>query len=251
MTQPNKIDVFAADAAPPPPPPRITRAELAPKLDATILRPEAMPAEVHALAADAMRFGCRAVVAAPVWTERLAKMLSGSGVRVVSTVAFPFGTAKSTVKAIEATSTIKEGADEIEVMAHLPYILALDCDAARAELLEVARAARATRKDVVIRVIVEFELLMEQPGDRREQAVECACRAIRESGCDGMLTGTGYHPAGAASAESIMMVKKYAGAGLKLKAALMDDAESAQGALGVGADLIGSEAATQVLEALQ
>ena len=45
-----------------------------------------------------------------------------------------------------------------------------------------------------------------------------------------MLTGTGYHPAGAASAESITMVKKYGGEGLKLKAALMDDPESAQGA---------------------
>jgi len=244
MTEPNKT-------VKPQQPPKMKRAELAPKLDATILKPEAMPAEVHRVATDAMQFGCRAVVAAPVWTQRLAQMVQGSGVRVVSTVAFPFGNAKATVKAIEATSTIKDGADEIEVMAHLPYILAIDLDAARAELLEIARAARATRKDVVIRVIVEFELLMEQPEDRREQAVECACRAVRESGCDGMLTGTGYHPAGAASAESITMVKKYAGTGLKLKAALMDDVESAQGALESGADLIGSEAAAQVLEALQ
>jgi deoxyribose-phosphate aldolase len=104
---------------------------------------------------------------------------------------------------------------------------------------------------VVIRVICEFELLMEQPPDRRERCVETACRAIRESGCDGMLTGTGYHPAGAASAESIIMVKKFAGEGLKLKAALMDDPDSAQGALASGADLIGSEAAAQVLEALR
>ena len=247
MTESNK----PAAEQPKQPPPKLKPAELAPRLDATILRPEAMPAEVHRVASDAMQLGCRAVVAAPVWIERVAKMVQGSGVLVVSTVAFPFGNAKSTVKAIEATSTIKDGADEIEVMAHLPHILAIDLDAARAELLEIARAARATRKDVVIRVIVEFELLMEQPDDRRAKAVECACRAIRESGCDGMLTGTGYHPAGAASAESITMVKKYAGEGLKLKAALMDDAESAQGALEVGADLIGSEAAAQVLEALR
>ncbi len=232
-------------------PAKMKPAELAPRLDATILKPEALSAEVHRIAADAMRFGCRAVVAAPVWTARLAKMVQGSGVRVVSTIAFPFGTAKSTVKAIEATSTIKDGADEIEVVAHVPHILALDVDAARAELLEITRAARATRKDVVIRVICEFELLMEQPPDRRERCVETACRAIRESGCDGMLTGTGYHPAGAASAESIIMVKKFGGEGLKLKAALMDDPDSAQGALASGADLIGSEAAAQVLEALR
>ena len=229
----------------------MTLADLAPRIDLTILRPEAASRDVHKVVADAMQHGLRGVCVAPVWAGRVATMVRGTNLRVCSAVAFPHGTSKSTVKAIEATSTIKDGADEIEVMAHLPHILAIDVDAARAELLEIARAARATRKDVVIRVIVEFELLMEQPDDRREAAVECACRAIRESGCDGMLTGTGYHPAGAASAESIVMVKKYAGVGLKLKAALMDDAESAQGALEVGADLIGSEAAAQVLEALK
>jgi len=230
--------------------PKMKPADLAGRLDATILKPEALSSEVHRIASDAMQYGCRAVVAAPVWTERLAKMVKGSGVRVVSTIAFPFGTAKSTVKAIEATSTIKDGADEIEVVAHIPAILALDLETARAELMEIVRAARATRKDVLIRVICEFELLMELPLERREPTVEVACRAIRESGCDGVITGTGYHPAGAASAESIALVKKY-GEGLTLKAALMDDLESAQGALASGADLIGSEAATQLLEALQ
>jgi deoxyribose-phosphate aldolase len=244
MTETNDSETNDTEPTP------MTPAELAPRLDATILKPEALPSEVHRVATDAMQLGCRAVCAAPVWTARLAKMVQGSGVRVVSTIAFPFGTAKSTVKAIEATSTIKDGADEIEVVAHVPAILALDVDAARAELLEVARAARATRKDVVIRVIVEFELLMELPLDRREPTVEVACRAIRESGCDGMLTGTGYHPAGAASAESIMLVKKF-GEGLTLKAALMDDVQSARGALESGADLVGSEAAAQVLEGLR
>src|SRR5687767_11579932 len=121
--------------------PKMSPADLAGRLDATILKPEALSAEVHKVASDAMQFGCRAVVTAPVWTERLKKMTAGSGVRIVSTIAFPFGTAKSTVKAIEATSTIKDGADEIEVVAHVPHILALDVDAARAELLEITRAA--------------------------------------------------------------------------------------------------------------
>jgi deoxyribose-phosphate aldolase len=230
--------------------PKMKPADLAGRLDATILKPEAMSSEVHRVATEAMQHGCRAVVAAPIWTARLAQMVQGSGVRVVSTIAFPFGTAKSTVKAIEATSTIKDGADEIEVVAHVPAIIALDVDTARAELMEVVRAARATRKDVLIRVITEFELLMELPPESREPAVEVACRAIRESGCDGVITGTGYHPAGAASAESIALVKKY-GQGLTLKAALMDDVESAQGALASGADIIGSEAAAQLLEALR
>ncbi|MEA2734726.1 MAG: deoxyribose-phosphate aldolase, partial [Humisphaera sp.] len=220
----------------------MTPTDLAGKLDHTILKPEALSSEVHRVATEAMQRGSRAVVAAPVWTHRLAQMVQGSGVRVVSTVSFPFGASKSTVKAIEATSTIKDGADEIEVVAHVPPILALDVESARAELMEIVRAARSTRRDVVIRVIVEFEMLMELPPERREPAVETACRAIRESGCDGLVSGTGFHPAGTVSAEALEMVKKYS-EGLTIKAAIVDDLESAQGALASGADLIGSEAA--------
>src|SRR5687768_17827881 len=106
----------------------MTPAELAGRLDHTITKPEAVSAEVHRVATEAMQLGCRAVVAAPVWTNRLSRMVQGSGVRVVSTVAFPFGTSKPTLKAIEATSTIKDGADEIEVVAHLPPILSLDVE---------------------------------------------------------------------------------------------------------------------------
>ena len=224
-------------------------ADLAQRTELAILKPEALSAEVHRVVADAMRFDCASVCVTPVWVSRVARMVEGSGVRVCSAVGFPHGTSKATLKAIEATSTIKDGAAALDVVAHLPHVVSLDVDAARAELMEIVRAARSTRRDVVIRVIVEFELLMELPLDRREPTVEVACRAIRESGCDGLLTGTGYHPAGAASAESIAMVKKY-GEGLTIKAALMDDLQSAQGALAVGAELIGSEAATQVLEAL-
>jgi deoxyribose-phosphate aldolase len=128
-------------------------AELARRTDHTITKAEAVSAEVHRVATEAMRLGGRAVVTAPVWTQRLCRMLQGSGVRVVSVVAFPNGTSKSTVKAIEATSTIKDGADEIEVVPHLPGILSLDVESARAELMEIVRAARSTRREVVIRVI--------------------------------------------------------------------------------------------------
>jgi deoxyribose-phosphate aldolase len=209
------------------------------KLDATILKPEALSAEVHKTATDAMQLGLRAVVAAPVWTQRLATMLRGSGVRVVSVVGFPFGTNKSTLKAIEATSTIKDGAEEIEVVAHLPAVLSFDLDGARAELMEIVRAARSTRRDTVIRVITEIGLLARLGPERSARAVEIACRATRESGCDGLVTASGFHPAGGATAEAIALVKQYA-ADLTIKAAIVDDPAEAQAAIAAGADLIGT-----------
>jgi deoxyribose-phosphate aldolase len=162
-------------------------------------------------------------------------MVQGSGVRVCSAVGFPHGTSKATLKAIEATSTIKDGAEAIDVVAHLPHVIGLDLDAARGELMEIVRAARSTRRDVAIHVIFETALLA-QLGDRAERAFEVTCRAARESGCDGVVSATGFHPAGGASINAIRLLKRY-GESLVIKAAggIVDE-PSARQMMEAGAD---------------
>jgi deoxyribose-phosphate aldolase len=232
----------------------MTAAELASKIDHTILKPEATSAEVHRVATEAMQLGCAAVCVAPVWVGRVATMLRGQpvGTAVCTVVGFPHGTAKSTVKAIEATSTIKDGADEIDVVPHLPHLLNQDLDAIKAELLEIARAARTTRRDVVIKVIVESALLFKALGaDRGAAALTTACRAIRESGCDFVKTSTGFHPAGGATVEAVRILKQHA-EGLGVKAAGgIRDLPTAMAMLDAGADRLGMSATVEVLEQLR
>jgi deoxyribose-phosphate aldolase len=211
--------------------------ELARRIELAILKPDALSAEVHKVVADAMAAGCAGVCVAPVWVNRAARMVSDSGVRVGTVIGFPHGTSKSTLKAIEATSSIKEGAAAVDVVAHLPHVIGLDLDSARAELMEIVRAARSTRRDVVINVIVETALLL-QLGDRAERAFEVACRATRESGCDGVVSASGFHPTGGASVEAIRLLKRF-GESLNIKAAggVRDEAQ-AQDLLQAGADCI-------------
>jgi deoxyribose-phosphate aldolase len=196
---------------------------------------------VHKVATDAMRLSYAGVCVAPVWVNRVARMVEGSGVRVGSVVGFPHGTNKATLKAIEATSTIKDGAAAIDVAAHLPHLLALDLDAARGELMEVVRAARSTRRDVAIHVVVEGALLG-QLGERSERAFEVACRAARESGCDGVVAASGFHPAGGASVEAVRILKRF-GESLVIKAAGGITAEAqARAMLDAGADWVRMDA---------
>ena len=166
-------------------------------------------------------------------------------------VSFPHGTSKSTVKAIEATSSIKEGADEIDVVAHLPYLAAANVDSARAELIEIVRAARSTRRDVVIKVIVESAYLLSLGSDKTESTIEVACRAVRESGCDFIKTSTGFHPSGGASLEAIRLMKKY-GEGLFIKASGgIRDLSTAIAMIEAGADRLGMSASVGVVEELK
>jgi deoxyribose-phosphate aldolase len=223
--------------------------DLAAHIEAMVCAPEASGATVHKAAADAMRLGLAVICVAPTFTARVATMLRGSGVRICSLVAFPSGTSKATIKAIESTSTLKDGADEIELVAHLPYLLAGDLDSARAELMEIVRAARSTRRDVVIRVIVETALLLRGRVGNEAKTIELACRAVRESGCDGIVTSSGVHPAGGASAAAVALLKSF-GEGLMIKAAGgIADAGAARALLAAGADRIGVTEPARLLEA--
>ena len=91
----------------------MTPADLARTIDHTILKPEAMPRDVHRVVAEAIEHGFASVCVAPVFVKNVATMLRASdraGQVLTSTVCgFPHGTSKPTIKAIEATSAIKAG----------------------------------------------------------------------------------------------------------------------------------------------
>ena len=229
----------------------MTPAELAKRIDHTILKPETTAPEVHRVVAEAMQYGFASVCVAPIWISRVAKMLRGSGVRTCAVVSFPHGASKPTVKAIEATSSIKDGADEIDAVAHLPYLAKADADSARAELIEIVRAARSTRRDVIVKVSVESAYLMSLGTDQGEAAIAAACLAVRESGCDFIKTSTGFHPAGGATLDAVRLMKKH-GEGLFIKASGgIRDLPTAQAMLDAGADRLGMSASVEVVEQLK
>jgi deoxyribose-phosphate aldolase len=229
----------------------MTATELARRIDHTILKPEAPAPEVHKVVSEAMQYRFASVCIAPAWVAKVSDMLKGSGVKCCTVIGFPHGTSKSTVKAIEAVAAIKDGAQEVDVVAFLPFLLNHDGDAAKAELIEVVRAARAVRADVVIKVIVESAALLKLGGEKGERAIATACRAVRESGCDFIKTSTGFHPAGGASLEAVRLMKKY-GEGLLVKASGgIRDAATALAMIEAGADRLGLSASVGIVEEMK
>jgi deoxyribose-phosphate aldolase len=187
------------------------------------------------------------VCLAPVWIAAARRRLGDSGVRLCAVAGFPHGANKPTIKAIECTSAIKDGADEVDVVAHLPHVLAGDAAGLRTELLEIVRAARATRRDAVVKVIVESALLEHLPEAAFDAAIDAACRGIRESGCDFIKTSTGFHPQGGASVRAVRAMKRHAeGLGIKAAGGIRDLA-TAQAMLAAGADRLGCSASLAIL----
>jgi len=158
----------------------MTASDLARRIDHTILKPEALAPEIHKVVTEALQYQFASVCVAPAWVAKVSAMLKGSSVACCTVVSFPHGTSKPTLKAIEATSAIKDGATEVDVVAFLPFLINHDIESAKAELIEVVRGARAARSDVVIKVIVESAALLKLGGDKGERAIATACQAVRE-----------------------------------------------------------------------
>jgi deoxyribose-phosphate aldolase len=231
---------------------RMTAAEFAKTIDHTILKPEALAPDVQKICAEALEYRFASVCVAGAWIPQVAASLKGSGVLTCTVVGFPHGTSKATVKAIEAVAAVKDGAQEVDVVIHLPHLLALDLDAARAELIEVVRGVRAARRETVVKVIVESAALLSVLGDEKgEQAIEVACKAVRESGSDFIKTSTGFHPAGGASVKAVSLMKKY-GQGIKVKASGgIRDLATARAMLDAGADRLGLSASVAIMKEMQ
>ena len=112
------------------------RLQLARCIDHTVLKPEAGEREIRAVTAEALEYGFAAVCVNSCWVELVRNVLDASGgktgqpspVAACSVVGFPFGAQRSSVKAFEAETCVKHGADEIDMVIWIPALLSGNLD---------------------------------------------------------------------------------------------------------------------------
>lgn len=194
--------------------------DLAPLIDHTNLKPEATAHDIARLCDEAIAHGFASACVNGRFIPLVARRLEGSPVRACSVVAFPLGAMRATAAAVEATMAVKDGADEIDFVAHLPHLLNEDADAATADFSEIVKAARAVRPGVVVKVIFETAALVDKSDPTALlRRIATGCTAARRSGCDFVKTSTGFHAAGGATVEAVrLMADAVREAGLGVKA---------------------------------
>ncbi|MEO0588892.1 MAG: deoxyribose-phosphate aldolase, partial [Planctomycetota bacterium] len=182
------------------------------------------------------------------WMGAVAPALRGTGVKACGVAGFPLGAMKPTVKAIEATSLVKDGAHEVDFVAHLPTLMEADPQAIREQFLEVTRGCRAALKECVVKVILETAALMQGVDEATaERRIAAACEAATQSGCDFVKTSTGFHPAGGASVEAVKLMRKHAPT-IQVKASGgIRTYEDAMTMLDAGADRLGCSAGVAIV----
>lgn len=224
--------------------PAITEKELAGRIDHTLLKAEATQEQIVRLCDEAKEYGFCAVCVNGRWVSLAADRLEGTPVKVAAVAGFPLGADTTDIKVMQTREAIRNGADEIDMVADLAAIIENDASYLLHQLQAVRQACRSMRPAVSLKVIIESAALTV------EQKV-FACRIAQQAGVDFIKTSTGLHPAGGATVEDIRLMKQTA-PGCKIKAAGgIRTAQQALAMLEAGADRIGTSAGVAIIREIR
>jgi deoxyribose-phosphate aldolase len=209
--------------------------DLAPYLDHTLLAPDATQDDVARLCAEAREHGIGAVCVRRSALPDVRRHLATGRTKVVAVVDFPRGEGSSGARVVEALEAVRAGADELDVVAPLPDVLAGRWEAALDDLRALVRAV-----PVPVKVILETARLA------REQKVVAAAIA-RCAGAAYVKTSTGFG-GGGATAEDVALLRSVVGDGMGVKASGgIRTAADALSMLRAGASRIGSSSCVAIV----
>ena len=213
---------------------------IAAMIDHTLLKPEATPAQIEKLCAEAAEYHFASVCVNPVYIPLAARLLKGTGVKVCCVVGFPLGAIAPEQKAAEAASCAAMGAEELDMVIHVGAAKAGDWALVQRDIAGVVKAAAGR----TVKVIIETCLLTD------EEKVK-ACEAAKAAGAHFVKTSTGFSTGGATT-HDIALMRKTVGPEMGVKASGgIRDYETAMAMIEAGANRIGASAGIAIVVAAE
>ena len=213
---------------------------IAAMIDHTLLKPEATPAQIEKLCAEAAEYHFASVCVNPVYIPLAARLLKGTGVKVCCVVGFPLGAIAPEQKAAEAASCAAMGAEELDMVIHVGAAKAGDWALVQRDIEGVVKAAAGH----TVKVIIETCLLTD------EEKVK-ACEAAKAAGAHFVKTSTGFSTGGATT-HDIALMRKTVGPEMGVKASGgIRDYATAMAMIEAGANLIGASAGIAIVAAAE
>ena len=213
---------------------------IAAMIDHTLLKPEATPAQIEKLCAEAAEYHFASVCVNPVYIPLAARLLKGTGVKVCCVVGFPLGAIAPEQKAAEAASCAAMGAEELDMVIHVGAAKAGDWALVQRDIEGVVKAAAGH----TVKVIIEPCLLTD------EEKVK-ACEAAKAAGAHFVKTSTGFSTGGATT-HDIALMRKTVGPEMGVKASGgIRDYATAMAMIEAGANRIGASAGIAIVAAAE
>lgn len=205
-------------------------------IDHTILKANATREQVEKLCDEAAEHGFASVCVNSCWVPLCAERLAGTDVNVCTVIGFPLGAMSTAGKAAEAAAAVADGADELDMVINVGWLVAGEDDLVRDDIAAVVAAAKGR----CVKVIIETCLLDDEQKAR-------ACGLSAEAGATFVKTSTGFSTGGATVHDVVLMAKTVAGR-CKVKASGgIHTAAEAQAMIDAGAERIGTSSGIAIV----
>lgn len=219
----------------------LNKSELAQVIDYTLLGPESSWDKVNRICEETKEYGFGAVCVDPVFVAYARELLEDTEAKVCSVVGFPHGTKKGGVKGFEAELALEDGAEELDMVANIPALIAGRYRLVAEDIKSVTKVSRSCAKEVAVKVILETGLL--EKAEKRAGAV-----IAKAAGADFVKTSTGFGHGGA-TVEDVEILRRTVGPDMGVKAAGgIGSYQRAVRMIEAGADRIGTSSGVEILE---
>lgn len=188
---------------------------------------------------DCLTYHFHAAMVPPAWIKSTAELLSGSSIRIASFIDLPLGTMTSAGKAYEAAHMVQLGVQEIDLMPNVGFLLS----GMEREYYEDIAGVVSAATNVPIKVMLELPLLNQR---QKEQAIQISIDAGVA-----YLKNASSGAVGVAQPSDIAFLRERAPAHIHIKASGgIKSADHVQRLLNSGADLVGTSAASAIMQEL-
>lgn len=219
---------------------RTKLASVASYIDHTQLKQGCLEAEILKLCNEAKDNKFAAVCVPPYWVPFSKEQVNGTDVKVATVIGFPFGYSVVSSKVAEIEQAIKEGADEVDVVANISAIKRGDFAHIESEIEQIMEVVNKT-PGLVCKVIIESGVLVD------EQIIKL-CEIYGKANIHYLKTSTGFAEAGA-SVHAVELFRKHLPAHIQIKASGgIRTIADARAMIGAGATRLGCSAGVTIVQ---
>ena len=183
--------------------------ELAKMIDHSLLHPTMTDQELKAGCELAAKYQVASVCIKPYAVRLAADILAGSAVAVGTTIGFPHGGHKTSIKVAESEQALADGARELDMVVNIGKVLTKDWRYVGQDIKAVVDIAHTGR--ALVKVIFENCFL-------KDEHKEELCRICADLGADFVKTSTGYGDGGAVD-EDLRLMRRCSPPHVQIKAA--------------------------------
>ena len=218
--------------------------DLAKTLDQALLEPEATPADIERVCAEAREHHLASVCVLPQFVAEAVEHLRGCDVKVCAVIGCPLGDEPSRAKIAVAERCAADGAGEVEVVVNVGAMVAGEFLDVRDELAALVHSVRMTsvnsgKGQVLVKIALETSHL-------DEKRIRLAGRIIASAGADFAANSTGR--GGAAPRADVELLRECLPEAVAVKASgRIETLADVQSMVDAGATRVGTARAAAIM----